>query len=384
MKSICFAGLLTDKNLGDIVILESTEALYKESLYGRIRFSSCRLNLQYQKENLVLRIFRKIEKKIAQVCRCDIDRSEIRRLKVFYQQQLKSADLIVVVGGGIIKFKYQKFYLFLTALIELAEENHIPLVINASGIEGYDDNDFRCQILKKSLNNDIVKSITTRDDLVTLKRLYINNGNRVDVGKVADPAVYADQVYQAKRKYSHVYGIGLVRGEIFKDNERNVGADKVAMLYANIIREMESRRLPYQLFTNGLSSDNEMLPLIKNKLARSDLCVIEPKASAELVETISNFTTVIAARLHANIISYALNIPSVGFVWNDKLALFGNDIGYPERFFEYNQLDAKKIVDAAVLANKKGYDPENRSTYKQTAKSNINSIVDKWLENKYE
>jgi polysaccharide pyruvyl transferase WcaK-like protein len=83
--------------------------------------------------------------------------------------------------------------------------------------------------------------------------------------------------------------------------------------------------------------------------------------------------------LHANIISYALNVPSIGLVWNDKLTLFGEDIGYPERFFEYDKFNAKKIVDALVFAAEQGYEPQRWLEYKRTAKSNIEEIVEKWL-----
>lgn len=378
-KTICFAGLLSETNLGDIVIIESTEGLYKEALNGKGDFEFKRLNLQFGKVSFLSRVIRKIKRLAAEKLKLNENRLEVERLKKYYKQQLGSAELIVLVGGGLIKYKYQGVFLYLTALIEVAEELSIPLVINAAGVEGYSETDPRCQLLKESLNKNIVKIITTRDDLETLSKKYMYENSKIHTDKVSDSAVYSNEVYKIKKQESYTYGIGLVRGGIFLDNERHLMSEEVAEFYAELILEMEGRGLNYQLFTNGFSADSELLPIIERKLNRTHLNILEPKQDDELIRIISKFTTVIAARLHANIISYSLNVPSIGLVWNDKLGLFGDDIGYPERFFEYNQLDAKKIVNAAVLANQEGYEQQRWNKYKLTAKSNIDAIVNKWL-----
>lgn len=379
MKTICFAGLMSETNLGDIVIIESTKGLYKEALKGKGNFKTSDLNLQFTNLSFSYRAIRKLKRLFYSFFSSDSSHLEVSLLKKHYKKQMKNADLLVLVGGGLIKYKYQSFFLYLTALIEVAKELNIPLVINAAGVEGYDENDARCQLLKDSLNRSIVKSITTRDDIETLNNKYIEPGASVHTDKVADPAVYCNEVYQVEKNKSDVFGIGLVRGGIFLDNEREFGPDDITDFYAALITEMETRRLKYQLFTNGALADVELVPEIERKLNNRKLNVIEPKEDKVLIETIAMFTTVIAARLHANIISYALNVPSIGLVWNDKLTLFGQDIGYPERFFEYNEFDVKKIVDAAVLANEQGYEPQQWMNYKKTAKDNINYLVQKWL-----
>lgn len=378
-KKVYFAGLLSEKNLGDIVIIESTEGLYREALFGKGDFIFKRLNLQFSNLSFVTRVVRKLRRMFFNMLKVDTSKYELSLLRHHYRKQLKDADLIVLVGGGLIKYKYQGFFLYLTALIDVAEEKNTPLVINAAGVEGYDENDARCQLLKDSLNRSIVKSITTRDDIETLHVKYIESGTGAHTGKVADPAVYCNEIYQIEKNKSDVFGIGLVRGGIFLDNEREFGPDDITDFYAALITEMETRRLKYQLFTNGALADVELVPEIERKLNNRKLNVIEPKEDKVLIETIAMFTTVIAARLHANIISYALNVPSIGLVWNDKLTLFGQDIGYPERFFEYNEFDVKKIVDAAVLANEQGYEPQQWMSYKKTAKDNINYLAQKWL-----
>lgn len=381
MKTICFAGLMSETNLGDIVIIESTKGLYKEALKGQGNFKVSDLNLQFTNLSFSYRAIRKLKRLFYSIFSSDSSHLEVSLLKKHYKKQIKNADLLVLVGGGLIKYKYQSFFLCLTALIEVAKELNIPLVINAVGVEGYDENDPRCQLLKESLNNDIVKSITTRDDIKTLSHKYIYN-KEIHTAKVADPAVYCNEIYKEVKKKSDVYGIGLVRGGIFLDNERNLKSEQVAQFYSDLISEIESRDLKYQLFTNGLPADNELLQKIEENIGGEKLNIIEPKKDTDLISTISKFKGVVAARLHANIISYALNVPSIGLVWNDKLMLFGEDIGYPERFFEYDKLDAKKTVDALVLAAEQGYEPQQWLGYKQTAKLNVEAVVQKWLAGK--
>src|SRR5699024_2663748 len=258
-------------------------------------------------------------------------------------------------------------------------EKNIPLIINAAGVEGYDEDDARCQLLKDSLNRSIVKSITTRDDIETLNNKYIEPGAGVHTDKVADPAVYCNEIYQIEKNKSDVFGIGLVRGGIFLDNEREFGPDNVVDFYAELITEMETRGLKYQLFTNGASADIELVPAIERKLNNRKLDVIEPKEDKVLIETIAMFTTVLGEIIQLTVLSYAFCLSSIVFVWNDKLTLFGQDIGYRECFFEYNEFDVKKIVDAAVLANGQGYEPQQWMNYKKTAKDNNNYLVQKWL-----
>lgn len=381
MKTICFAGLVSETNLGDIAILKCTEHLYKAALPDNEEFYFKRLNIHH--ENAKSSFSHSF--KISLMDKLKIDASKVKINKLIsdsrqkYIEELGNVDLIVIVGGGLIKYKYQRFFMYLVALIEVAQKLNIPVVFNSVGIEGYSQTDRRCQMLKKALNNHIVKSITTRDDIGTLENLYMLPVNDKHIEKTADSAVYANEAYGVEKKKTDVFGIGLVRGGIFKDNERELTSNELAEFYYQLILEMEKRNIHYKLFTNGLASDNELLPLIKQKLGRNDLELIEPNQDIDLVQIISNFTTVIAARLHANIISYSLNVPSVGLVWNNKLKLFGEDIGYPERFFDYEHFNAKKIVDAAIQANNEGYEQQFMLEYKYSAKSNVNEIVNNWL-----
>src|SRR5690606_11826627 len=97
-KTICFAGLLSETNLGDIVIIESTEGLYKKSLAGKGSFEFKRLNLQFGKVSFLNKVVRKLKRLAAKRLKLNESKLEIERLKKHYRQQLGSTELIVLVG----------------------------------------------------------------------------------------------------------------------------------------------------------------------------------------------------------------------------------------------------------------------------------------------
>ena len=82
-----------------------------------------------------------------------------------------------------------------------------------------------------------------------------------------------------------------------------------------------------------------------------------PENQNEYIDILTSFNSIIAARLHANIIATSYNIPSIGLVWNNKLTLFGKSIGFENRFIKKeNFFDSKLIVNELEKAIEKGYD----------------------------
>lgn len=71
-----------------------------------------------------------------------------KRRKDYFREALRDIDMAVVVGGGIIKFRVQYFYHRLKALFEGCDSYHIPAVLNAVGVEGFDIMNKKCLTLK--------------------------------------------------------------------------------------------------------------------------------------------------------------------------------------------------------------------------------------------
>lgn len=382
MKKIVLAGLISDNNLGDKVIAECTQYLYenaiennKDVVYDWIDIAGL-TNIENSKPYLIRIIKARLYNLNLKIGYPGIQ-FIIKKFENYFKPLIKNHDLVVVVGGGLIKFKYQYFWAELSGLIRAADKLNIPLVLNAVGIEGYDEFDLKCQVLKKSLNSKCVQSITTRDDINSLQLNYLFPENKSVAKLVADSAVHAAEVYNINAEKSDLIGVGLIRGNIFKDNGLPLSKEKLVEFYSDLLSELEKRNLKYQLFTNGLESDLELVRDIFNYLGQEfdSKKILIPRSAKDLVSIICGFNSIIAARLHACIISYSLQIPCIGLVWNDKISMFGSIIGKPERFINVYELNAKKAVDQLLGAMQEGYDLDSVEKYKQTTKTSIRDIL---------
>lgn len=297
-------------------------------------------------------------------------------------EMVKAADLIIFDGGGIIKYKYEHFYQSVFEILQYAKEYQIPVFFNSVGVEGYDGTDDRCLQLKQALNYDCVKGITVRDDYETLQNDYLDAGRAaaVDTAAVIDSAVYTQEAYQIQKSDpSHTIGIGIVRSRIFEDNELpQVTKECQLQLWAGIVHELEEHGYAWKLFVNGLHSDyefaKEVLEFMGRQQEQETLLVNRPAESRELVQTIAGFEGIIACRMHANIIAYALGIPSIGIVWNRKLLFWGERIGYPQRFFTHDQFEPKQIVQCLLQSLSEGVRPCEKS-WKKSVKKPLNRFV---------
>ncbi|EJC6992313.1 polysaccharide pyruvyl transferase family protein [Vibrio parahaemolyticus] len=373
-KKLVMVGYTHDTNLGDQVIADSAEYLIKKNIIDN-EFSVERFNLNYSNE---FNGFKKLKRKVINKILSRLSSSSSFDYKVGcykrdYKNKFNDASAIVFAGGGMIKFKYQDCWAHISALVDTVANKPCPIFFNAVGVEGYDQSNYKCRLLKESLNHSAIKMVTTRDDLSLLNDGYIENGY-VKTAQVADSAVFSSEVYGIQKKSLDVVGLGLVRARIFKDNGIELDRTQVIELYASLILELEAREQSYQLFTNGLKSDVDILEDLETYLGKQ-LNVIEPQTPRELVELISTFKCTIAARLHACIISYSLTVPVVGLVWNNKVKMFGECIGYPERFFSHQDFDANEIIDRLTLSVTEGYEPNHYERYRETVNTSINKMI---------
>lgn len=316
-------------------------------------------------------------------------RYAISRYNIFSDdyEMIFHADLIVFAGGGIIKYKNENLYEPISKIIECATENDIPVYFNAVGVEGYDADDERCQILKKAIRQDCVKGISVRDDLETLHRDYMS-GTDAAIYQGCDSAVFAGKVYGiCKNSDSNTIGIGIARHKIFADyGMPEIDKEFQLKMWESLIDELESRGYEWKLFVNGLKSDfefaDEILRHIRRIRERDKYLVSRPTESRELVETISNFKAIAACRMHANIIAYSLGIPSVGLVWNDKLKFWGELIGYPERFLAKEQFSGSKIANCLEKSISEGVSTQAVVQYSKALQYSLKNFVHTYGESK--
>ncbi|OPJ64514.1 polysaccharide pyruvyl transferase family protein [Clostridium chromiireducens] len=303
-----------------------------------------------------------------------------------YRQEICEADLVVFAGGGLISDKYETIVKHINEVTMLADVVGTSVIFNAVGIEGYRDNE-ECEILIRALNRSCVKFISTRDDIDLLNEKFITDNSRIKSLKVADSAVWTSEVYNIrKNKFSNIIGIGVIRSGVFEDNGIDFNEMRQLELWSRIISELEEKKEEWVLFTNGLEVDYEFAVRILEYIGRSgeisNKIIKLPVDDEEFVRTISDFKGIIAARMHANIIAYSLDIPTIGIVWNPKLEFFGKTISATNRFFKIDKCNAINIVNELENAINQGYDRKFFNDYKETTYTSLNEYINQFIDNK--
>ena len=309
---------IVNRNYGDSIIADCTEYLIRKALGKRAD------------ENSILRY--------------KIDCGDL--------WQIQYADAVVFAGGGLLKYMQEEFYIHVCSIIEEAQRLGIPVFLNSVGVEGFNEEDERCTMLKSHVNYDCVKGITVRDDFELITEKYIERpGFRVK--SVFDPAVWVKDVYCKPLTGDGTVGINVARANLFPDYG-NSELDEEFMLefWTDIVKLLEEHGYNWKVFTNGGKGDELFAEKLMGKIGHGEK-LSAPTSADKLVENISGFSSVIALRMHACITAGSLGIPCVGLVWNNKLRLWSHKINAEDLYISPEKINADNVFNALVKAVEK-------------------------------
>lgn len=265
------------------------------------------------------------------------------------EELIAASDLVIFGGAPLFNYQYQIFYERTAVTLEIAQKHQKPVIFSAIGVESYHEDNEKCQRLKKTLNFDCVKQITTRDGFEELKQYKEKEDLVID--KVSDPAVFSAPVFRSftvtpKERKKKKIGIFVFRSNGFKDNKIDFKREDAVKLWKDIIAELERKNYDYELLTSGHFGDEAFLDyMIRNHGISEKKCVFNMNCPEKLIEKISSYDGVISCRLHPSIISFSLEVPSVGIIWNSKVTHFYDCIGYADRAIPVIGTEASTIVD---------------------------------------
>lgn len=359
-QHILLAGLIYDNNLGDQAIYLSTREMVEQIIHDlniqNVKINSVdiigRLDKELNLKNIIQKIYLKFMRKVRRYlfgkenasCYSRIDTAKI----VSILNINKKTSAIIFVGGGIIKFKYQKFFIYLDVITKYAEKHNIPVMFSGVGVEGYDENHPDCMILKNVLNRKCVKMITTRDDLECLINNYIPESD-ILTARVADPACsFAMFTPSAEIGKHKCIGLGMVREGLFEDNDITFPKHEMLKLWSEIYLKIRENGYECKLFCNGAKSDFRFLEELREYMIATTnitpVYVQRPQKVDELTDEMCKCKGLIVGRLHAAILAYSYDIPCISLVWNHKQTMFGKYTGLDNRFIQVNDFNADLIV----------------------------------------
>jgi polysaccharide pyruvyl transferase WcaK-like protein len=385
MKNIAVVGMSSFDNIGDIMLCDSVKYLVKRAdaevnvftvdMYP-IYHERVRHNWTYQ---CLYRIYRNVRKKFPRSMLCYLCGSlALKKLLniVKFEDQLRKADAMIV-ACGMVKFKTQDLDFIYEIILKISAKYRIPVMLDAVGVEKYDDRYVRAKYLRKALRSPWLKMITTREGNHGLNEL--KNGyqiaSHIDIRAVGDPAFWIDECYGIQRKQNtETIGIGIIRPSIFEDYGKNTSSHKLWNIYKELLKKLEEEHLDWRIFSNGLVSDHVQAEKLLEELSISkDKLLPRPTNGPELLEQISGFKVVMGARLHACICAYALGIPSVGFIWYDKILHHEESIHNEKNFLKEEELTADNLLRVIKNAMKvtQPYDTNDRSAWKNKTLQSI-------------
>ena len=274
------------------------------------------------------------------------------------RKTIKGSDIVIFGGAPLFNYLYQTFYEKTAVTLEIAEEFHKPVIFSAIGVERYEEDNEKCQRLKKTLNFDCVKQITTRDDFDALQKY--RESEHVTIGKVSDPAVFSDKIFEKftckdKTKEKKKVGLFILRANGFVDNQIDFDREKSAKLWLDLMADLTEQGYDYELLTSGHFGDEAFIDhLIRNHNVPLSKCVFNMNTPEKMIEKISSYDAIVSCRLHPSIIAFSLDVPSIGLVWNVKVKGFYNSIGCQDRVIETEGITSKLLIKKIEQAIEEG------------------------------
>lgn len=266
-------------------------------------------------------------------------------LKQIDEIKLKTSDLIFFAGGGLFGLSYLNFFEYLDEITKLADLYEIPVVFSSVGVNNMDATDENEIKLYNLLNKKCIKGISVREN-ASLFRKYLKRKD-ITIIQVCDPAIWTKYIYhieqEKKANKTSLIGINVVRSGLFKDNTSAWKEKDYFDYLCGLSKLAEDNKIDYRFYTNGSFLDDNTMKYFAEKRKISNDKIIFHNTTRELVEIVSQFDAVAAIRMHSAILAYSYEIPAVCLVWNDKIPLFYQSIGMPERAMKLKDWNAQNV-----------------------------------------
>jgi polysaccharide pyruvyl transferase WcaK-like protein len=277
-----------------------------------------------------------------------------------WKPALESASALVIGGGQLLMDNHLGFPVKIRGIASAAKSLGLPFHFCACGVGEHWSRIAR-GIFRSVLSE--ARTILLRDSLSKARLDAFIPGISSTI--TFDPAIWSDEVYGWKKHQTQnqLIGIGVIN---FLDAKlrfpKNVQMSEGQWedIWLAIIQRLYHRKFTFEIFTNGSIADYEFARKISQRAREQcDLkCPVaeRPVMATDLAHTISRYSGVIAARLHANIIANSYQIPSVGIMWDEKVRSYYQYMKRDKFCFEVENLDSEVLVEQLTYTLQEGMD----------------------------
>ncbi|MEI7831935.1 MAG: polysaccharide pyruvyl transferase family protein [bacterium] len=396
MRSLVVAGEYYSENLGDGVITETLRYLLQQvdpELEVKIVDLSHRTEFCATPPSSIIRATGRFSRLLSWLFKACIPDNRKRTAALysvmwrfreqkshqhFFMAELAGASALIIGGGQLLMDNSLVFPYRINSATRCALRLGIPVAFQSCGV-GSNWSAKGRRLFAGALCPAQVVSISVRDN-DSVEEL------QAELPKIAakvtfaiDPAICAGEAYGVNRSFvSKTIGLGVIApGELLSHPTYAHLADETSALerWVALIRHLAGLGYPLALFTNGSVVDYHFAEKVLKTAQEDGICNISlacrPQLPHELVELIAQYRAVIAYRLHANIIATSLKVPSLGFIWDEKVRQFGHESGRSAYYLEPDKVNMEVIATKLAEICSNSYPDTEINELKSVALENV-------------
>ncbi|MCJ7622935.1 MAG: polysaccharide pyruvyl transferase family protein [Anaerolineaceae bacterium] len=368
---IVIAGETYSTNLGDGVIFDALKYLFKQvdpsaivvplDITGR---KNPQMNCTQTPDRKKMSMIRFGEKYLGSVYSILAGAAQYlvvrRRANRQWKPVLEGASALVIGGGQLLMDNHLGFPVKIMGIASAAESLGIPIHLCACGVGEYWSRIARW-IFRSVLSG--ATTVSLRDSLSKARLDSFIPG--VSSTVTFDPAIWTDEVYgwEKPQLQKQLIGVGVINyldAKLRFSKKVQISEGQWIDMWFAIMQRLHYRKIPFEIFTNGSPADHEFAAKLSHYALQWDdaQCSLaeRPLTPADLAHTISRYSGVIAARLHANIIANSYSVPSVGIIWDEKVRSYFQHMKRGEYCFDLENLDPEILVEKLTYALQQGMD----------------------------
>lgn len=308
---------------------------------------------------------------------------ERRRMRQLWRPNLRGSSLAIIGGGQLLMDNALNFPLRVAEIVRCCRENDVKVAFHACGVEPHMSL-LGKGLLHRALTNPIVSSISVRHSGDALRQLFPELRAKTRV--VWDPALCAPEALGIAPGLPQrgLVGLGVIGPNVLRGHPaglRGIDREEFLRFWQQLALQLTQRGYRVALFSNGNPGDHSFAEkvaatLVDSAAEKSSVILLpRPESPGELVSLISQCQGIVAFRLHANIVAYALGRPAVGISWDEKLLEFGRFSGREEFFLSYRQADARLVVESFEEAVRRGVDRAALAAQKDAAQREVEEML---------
>lgn len=315
-KKILVVGAMYSPNLGDGVICQTVGEIVKKVLNAEpvifgisgsstfqqkrqgqskhFSVSSIIRNLYFVKKTRGVRVKHKLWKKLDSLA--------------------DNCDAIVFAGGQLFM---DCFVNYIVWIVDWANKHNTQVLFNCCGVGKLSENNRKA--LEAVFNSKCVSDISIRE---SSELFYSYFSKQLSVERIYDPAMEVADYHPLRAASKCRIGIGVIHPVNFRENCVGINEEQYLKIMKILIEWCQKNDVAFEFFTNGDPLDAQFCNELVETLGCRDKLAPVPNSPDELINTVTRYEHIISFRLHSHIIATSYGIPTVAFIWDEKVKEF--------------------------------------------------------------